>query len=249
MYLNGCGVAQNQALAAQLYRRGCSYGSMLGCEMASRFAGDHEQALALLETPCARGWATACGSIGIALYERGREADVARAGQLLEAACCNTSASYCPYLAELVIQWKLTAKYHDVQEQLERACQAQENDACRLVASAYDQGLLGVTDPERAMAIDQFACHQNGLASCDAVGHRLVLGRGAAKDELAGVRSFYLMCAMFSYGPSCDSLGQAMEQGWGAPADPAQAVQYYQRGCTLGSEHACQRARELGAKK
>jgi TPR repeat protein len=59
---------------------------------------------------------------------------------------------------------------------------------------------------------------------------------------------FYGTCAM-GYGPGCDSMGEAMEKGWGVPADAAKAVPFYKRGCALGSEHACQRARELGSKK
>src|SRR6188768_1195461 len=57
MYWHGCGVATNLTLAAQLYQRGCSFGSMVGCTHAARFSEDYEQALALLELPCARGYA------------------------------------------------------------------------------------------------------------------------------------------------------------------------------------------------
>jgi len=248
MYFNGCGVAQNPTLAEQLYRRACSFGSMLGCEMAARFAKDYGQALALLEAPCARGHTTACGSIGMSLYERGREADVPRATQLLNAACRNDDVAYCSSFAQLVIKWKLAALYRDVQTQLERACQAKDQESCQLLASAYDQGLLGVTDPERATAIYSATCNENHLAACNAMGHMYVLGRGHEKDEQAGMNIFYGLCAM-GYGPACDSMGQAVEKGWGVPADPAKAVPFYERGCAQGCEHACQRARELGAQR
>jgi TPR repeat protein len=80
------------------------------------------------------------------------------------------------------------------------------------------------------------------------MGHMFVLGRGHEKDEQAGMYLFYGACTV-GYGPACESMGQAMEKGWGVPADPAGAVSYYERACTLGCEHACQRARELGAQK
>jgi TPR repeat protein len=248
MYWHGCGVAQNLTLAGQLYLRACSFGSMLGCSMAGHLTSDHERALALLETPCARGYAPACGNIGVFLYLRGGEADVPRATQLLKAACRADDVAYCTSFAQLVIKWKLAALYQDAQTQLERACHAQDQDSCQLLASAYDQGLLGVTDPERAMAIYAISCNQDHLPSCDAMGHLFVLGRGHEKDEQKGLSIFYGTCAL-GYGPACESMGQATENGWGTPADSAKAVPYYVRACTLGCEHACQRAHELGAKK
>jgi TPR repeat protein len=256
MYSLGCGVAQNLALAEQLYRRGCSYGSMLGCAMAARLTEDQDQALALLEAPCVRGYLSACEQIGAALFYRGREADVARAAQSL-AASCNDSPGYCVLFAQLVIKWQLSDKYRDAQTRLERGCQSktetsddeqQRLEACRLLASSLDQGQLGVTDSDRAMAIYTAACAGNNLASCDARGHMLVLGRGHEKDELAGAKVFDAACAM-AYGPACDSMGQAMEYGWGSPADPVKAMQYYALGCQLRSEAACQRARDLEGRK
>lgn len=248
MYWHGCGVAPNEALAEQLFQRACSYGSMLGCALAGRFAKDYEQGVALLEAPCARGYTPACGGIGILLYDRGREADVPRATRLLSAACRNDDVAYCSSLAQLVINRKLTALFGDARTQLERACQAKDQESCRLLASAYDQGLLGVTDPERAVAIYSASCNEGHLPSCDAMGHMFVLGRGHEKDEQAGMYLFYGTCTV-GYGRACESMGQAMEKGWGVPADPAGAVSYYERACTLGCEHACQRARELGAQK
>jgi TPR repeat protein len=248
MYSSGCGVAQDLVLSEQLYRRGCSYGSMLGCTMAARLTEDYDQALALLEAPCARGYEAACAHIGALLFYRRREADAPRAAQLMAGPCEAGNTGYCVLLAQLVIQWKLSTKYRDTQTQLERSCQSQSLEACRLLASAYDQGQLGVSDPDRAFALYTLACDQSDLASCDARGHMLVLGRGHEQDEREAAKIFRGACAM-GYGPACDSMGQASEQGWGAPANPFDAVLYYGIGCTLRSEHACQRGRELEVKE
>jgi uncharacterized protein len=248
MYFDGCGVAQNLTVAQQLYERSCSFGSMLGCTNAARFAKDHRGAVALLEAPCARGYAPACSVMGLSLYQGGNEADVPRATQLLNAACRDDAVRYCSSYARLVIQWKLAAAYKDAQEQLDRACQARDGESCLLLGSAYDQGLLGVTDPERALASYAAGCMPKHLPSCEAMGHLYVLGRGTEKNEGAGMQMFYVICGM-GYGPGCYSMGQATEKGWGVPAEPDKAVSYYERGCRLGSEQACQRASELGAKQ
>ncbi|MEY4544588.1 MAG: hypothetical protein RL685_783 [Pseudomonadota bacterium] len=246
-YLYGCAVAQDHVLAEQLSRRACSFGSMVGCTMEAYFTEDRAQAITLLETPCARGYAPACGNLGCVLQDRDRAEDVPHAAQLLKAAC-DDSSRYCPRWGKLVIKWKLAAQYQDAQAHLERACQAKEQTSCRLLAAAYDEGLLGVTDPERAFALYQASCDESDLPSCDALGYLYVRGRGHEKDETEGVRRFYVACTQ-GYAPGCTSMGRALEKGWAGPADAAQARAYYKRACELGSEIDCHGVRRLGAKK
>lgn len=73
-----------------------------------------------------------------------------------------------------------------------------------------------------------------------------VLGRGRETNALQGARYFYDACNK-GYAPACDSMGEAVEKGWSGPASAAKALPFYDRGCGLGSEHACQHARELRA--
>jgi TPR repeat protein len=253
MYARGCGVAESRAPAAELYRRACSFGSMLGCTMYAWFEQDQGTALTLLEAPCARGHAPACAYLGRLLLERGREAEVPRAARLLKVACHDDDPGYCSEWGKLVMRWKLEPEFQDAQRHLERACRSEQPESCQIVASAYDQGLLGVTDPERALAIYRFSCGHHYLPSCDALGH-LLLERGLEEDqeetaEAEGVDMLYDAC-IAGYGPSCNRLGQAEEEGrWGAPADLAKALQYYEYACALGHPPACQRVSELGAKK
>jgi uncharacterized protein len=247
MYANGCGVAEAPAVAAGLYHRACSFGSMVGCTMDAYHTKDLERRLALLETPCARGYAFACGNLAGALLTRGREVDVPREAALLKTACDQDNV-FCPVLGRLVMEQKLAARYQEAQADLERTCQGKEQESCELLAYAYHEGALGVTDPERALAIYKASCGERHFPSCDALGHLYVLGRDHDKDVSDGVEIFYGLCAE-GYGPGCSSMGQAVEKGWEPAASAAEAVPFYERACELGGEADCQRARELGGKK
>jgi uncharacterized protein len=247
MYAHGCGVAKAPEVAEGLYQRGCSFGSMVGCTMEAYYTKDFEKQLALLEAPCARGYALACGNLAGVLHTRGREADVPRAVTLYRGAC-DDFEGFCIGLGRLVIHWKLADRYQEAQAALERGCQAKWHEACQTLAYAYDQGSLGHTDSARALAIYEASCDEGHQPSCDALGHMYVLGRGQEKDEGKGVNRFYALCAE-GYGPSCHSMGQAMEQGWWYAPNPTEALAYYQLACSMGCDPGCQRAATLGEKK
>jgi TPR repeat protein len=247
MYWRGCGVAQDLARAKTFYGRGCSYGSMMGCAMAGSITDDPDRSLALLEEPCKRGYPEACGNIGVVLLNRGRPADASRASQLLESTC-RQNRQFCSGFGEIVMNCRLTAKYSAARELLEAACKDKDYASCHVLARSYEDGTLSETDYARAMALNESNCEIGYLPGCNALGHMFVNGHGCPKDELRGAGLFYGACGR-DYGPACDSMGEATEKGWGGPADPIKALPFYDRGCELGDEHACNRAKELRAAK
>ena len=248
MYWRGCGVAQDVPQAEALYRRACSFGSMLGCAMVARVGHDDDEGIAFLEEPCRRGYGTACANLGVILFNRGHEQDVPRATQLLEVACREENIGFCAGFSKIVIKWKLASRYHHAEALIDAACKAKDFESCYMLAVAFEDGSLGTTDYTRAAALNSATCGQNYLPSCNAWGYMLVLGHGCEKAPLQGAILFYNACNQ-GYAPACDSMGEATEKGWGGPADQTKALPFYQRGCELGSDHACRRAEELKAVK
>jgi uncharacterized protein len=249
MYLRGCGVAENVVQAEALFQRACGFGSVLGCSMAGVLAKDYTRSIGLLEKPCALGYSAACGNLGLQLFNRGMEADVARATQLLETACHEGRLHYCSVVGDLVIRWKIERRFEGTRALLEHACQAQDLRSCYTLARTLEDGSLGTVDYNRAAALNWHTCYAlDYLPSCDSLGYNLVLGRGYEKDPQKGVMLFYMGCNR-GYGPSCDRLGEATENGWAEAAKPSNALQYYDRGCALGVESACQSAKRLRTTK
>jgi TPR repeat protein len=247
MYLEGCGVAKDPVLAEGLYQRSCGFGSRLGCAMAGALNTDLERSIALLEEPCAQGFLWACGKLGAALFNRGKEADMARAMDLLDKACREDRVSFCGDLGKAVVKLKIEPRFAATLGLLEHACKAKDLDSCYVLAVALEDGSLGTVDYDRAAALNSATCYQlSHLPSCNSLGYMWVLGRGCERNPLQGAWLFYMACNR-GYGPSCDSMGEATEKGWGGPASPSKALPFYDRGCELGDEHACQRAKELRA--
>jgi TPR repeat protein len=185
--------------------------------------------------------------MGLQLFNRGKEADVARATDLLNKACREDDVYFCGFLGQIVIKWKIEPRFAATQTLLEHACKERDLDSCYVLARALEDGSLGTMDYDRAAALNSASCHQlHYLPSCNALGYMLVLGRGCEKNPLQGAMLFYEACNR-GYGPSCDSMGEATEKGWGGPASPAKALPFYDRGCDLGFEDACKRSKELRA--
>jgi TPR repeat protein len=247
MYLQGCGVAQNAVQAEALYQRACGFGSALGCSMAGARTKDFDRGIALLEEPCALGYVQACGWLGVQLYNRGQESDVARTVALLERACRQSEIKFCGALGQAVTHWKIEPQFAATRTLLDHACQEQDLSSCYMLAMALEDGSLGNVDYDRAAALHWALCHQRDhLPSCNALGYMAVLGRGDEKDPRKGSMLFYVACSR-GYGPACDSMGEATEKGWGVPASPQKALPFYDRGCELAVEVACQNARRLRA--
>jgi len=246
MYIGGCGVASDLGQAEALFRRSCDFGSTIGCVMFAVLTKDMVQSVALLEKACTDGWSYACYTLGFRLFHGGKDADVGRAAKLLDGAC-REDRRYCSDFAELVIQRKIEARFADTQAQLARACKERHIEPCHLLATALEQGTLGIVDYNRAAPLNLATCHEHShLPSCHAVAEALVHGRGCELNPELGVKYFREACDR-AYASSCHRMGQATETGWNGPASPANALPFYDRGCELGFDHSCQRAKELRA--
>jgi TPR repeat protein len=144
-----------------------------------------------------------------------------------------------------VIKWKVERRFAATRARLEHACEKQDLESCYVLARALEDGSLGTTDHERAAALNSVTCQgPQYMPSCNALGYMLVRGHGVEKDPLKGARLFYEACTR-DYGPACDSMGEAIEKGWCAPASSEQALPFYDRGCTLGEEVACESAKRF----
>lgn len=246
MYSDGCGVAEDRRQAEALYRRACDFGSVVGCGAAGSAMNDLEQSIALLELACAKSYSFACNSLGIKLFRRDRQADVERAAQLLDKACCEDQR-FCSYLGDIVSKRKLEPRFEATQKLLAQACEKRDVLSCHVLAKTLEDGTLGTFDYERAATVNTNTCHElSYVPSCHSLGHMLMLGRGRQQNQTEGAWYFYESCNR-GYGESCDSMGEAVENGWGGPADPAKALAYYARGCELHLERACQNAKKLRA--
>lgn len=247
MYVRGCGVAQDRAQADALFQRSCGFGSALGCTMAGGHTKDFEQGIGLLEKPCALGYPMACGYLGVQLNNRGKEADAARAAELIDMACREHDLQFCGVLGQVVVHWKLESRFEATRALLERACRYYDKGSCYLLAQTLEDGSLGAVDYERAAAINDSTCYRlDYLPACNQLGYMVVQGRGRDPDPVLGSMLFYEAC-MRGDGDACDSSGEAAEKGWGGSVSPGRALPFYDRGCKLESEHACQRATELRA--
>lgn len=205
-----------------------------------------DQSVALLEEACAGGWSYACQTLGFQLFHGGKDADVGRAAKLLDEAC-REDRKYCSELGELVIQRKIETRFADTRAQLARACKERHIESCYLLATALEQGTLGIADYNRAASLSLATCHEySHLPSCHAVAEALVNGLGCELDPELGVWYFREACDR-AYARSCHRMGQATETGWNGPASPANALSFYDRGCELGFDHSRQRAKELRA--
>jgi TPR repeat protein len=247
MYSEGCGVAQDRLQAEALHQRACDFGSVLGCATAGIITKDLELGMNLLEKPCVQGYVQACGSLGIKLLARGKEADVERATELLDQACRKDTRYYCGVLGEIVSKRKIKPRFKATRALLERACEARDLKACETLAKTLEDGSLGTVDHERAADLNATLCYElDHLPACNSLGLMAVLGRGGDKNALTGTWLFYNACNR-GYGPACDSMGEAMANGWVGRARPGAALAFYDRGCKMGSQGGCQGAEALRA--
>ncbi len=250
MYMNGSGVARDEARAAALFRTACEAKHASGCqalghalEMGTGVAVDATAALVMHERACAGGNAQGCNSAGrlIALV------DPALASERYRQSC---DLGYGVGCSNLALMYELGS---GVPKDLARARELDER-ACKDVAGACGQlagmladGIGGEKDEARAVALYRKACEAGNQQACLGLGVMLQSGRGAPKDAVQAAALFKRACEA-SDADACANLGALHLVGDGVSKDEARAVMLYQRACDGDLVSACRSLAELYAK-
>lgn len=116
-------------------------------------------------------------------------------------------------------------------ELFERACQANNGDACNNVGYYHEKG-RGPKGKDAAQAFRYYekACRLEHQIACANLGYLYEMGLGVKQDLGRAKALFESSCkSRGSYG--CNNLGNRYQNGIGVPQDLERALRYYERAC------------------
>jgi uncharacterized protein len=211
-YAAGQGVQKDDAMAVQLFQKGCNDG------MSGLCGADGVQFL------CDHGILQGCFSLGMR-YLIGHEWDVrkddAKAVQLFQTACDGGEERSCTQLGLMNadgtgVQRDGAKAFHLFQ----KACDGGEPKGCSELGVMYETGRAVRKDRPRAFHLYQQAC-RNGMAIGCKYPNAFQLYQKACRGDME------IGCFYFVYGPE------------GVRIDDAEAVQRFQKACEGGVEKGC----------
>ncbi|MBX2797406.1 MAG: sel1 repeat family protein [Myxococcales bacterium] len=185
---------------------------------------------------CDGGSGEACRLLAEALLAEGASERRARAIDLFGRACEYADAESCLYLAQgyhrgdgLPLDFARSATFHS------KACELGESDACREVADLHTSGSLGSPDPVAAQVWYRLGCDLGDPPSCTAAAMGMERGDSGAVDPQATMSLLTRACEG-GHAEGCVRLAARVRD---VQRDRRAAVQWFHRGCELGSEVAC----------
>jgi uncharacterized protein len=131
----------------------------------------------------------------------------------------------------------------DVQRVDQEGCAAGKGHSCTLIAIGFDNA----KDEAKAAEMYVKACDLGDGSGCWYAGTRHVQGRGVAKDVPRGIELLEKACAKNEKN-GCLDLGSAYARDL-SPPDETKALAAWDKGCGLGYDWCCNRAKDLRAKQ
>lgn len=168
------------AAAVRTYDRGCNLGTAMSCWSLAQiyFKGElvpknAKEGVALLTKACVGGGADECEELG-KLIEKGVgdvPADSAAALRWSRRAC-ELDAGYCSMVADRLLR---VGGAEPTYAALTRGCDANDEDACALLADMVENGAGTKADPVKAAALRQKACKDGdgNEAACKRIGVKM----------------------------------------------------------------------------
>jgi len=168
------------AAAVRTYDRGCNLGTAMSCWSLAQiyFKGElvpknAKEGVALLTKACVGGGADECHELG-KLMEKG-VGDVpadANAALRWSRRACEIDAGYCSMIADRVLRIGGAEPTYAV---LTRGCDANDEDACALLADMVENGAGTAADPVKAAALRKKACKEGdgNEAACKRIGVKM----------------------------------------------------------------------------
>jgi hypothetical protein len=244
--------AENQAKAAQFYRKACDGGSANGCAHLGVPAGRGDiappagrHATPTYPKACDEGDIEACPGDGERYYYGdGVAKDLAKAAQLYNNACDGGHAAGCYWLG-LVHHFGKGVPKDDAKAAplYQKACDGGHVIGCTALGCLYLGGDGVPLDKAKAAQLFEQACTQNEPWGCNNLAWAYERGAGVEKDEAAAVRLYKKACDA-DYAYACDKLGALYAKGAGTTQDINQAMQLYRKACEGGNAQGCY---DLGA--
>jgi TPR repeat protein len=121
-------------------------------------------------------------------------------------------------------------------------CDGGDGHACVLLGIASEVGREVAKDEAQAVKLYEKGCELGNGPGCWYAGSRHLQGRGTPRDVPLAISYLRRACDQ-SEKNGCLDLGDAYQAL--TPPDKASALAAYDRGCALGYDWACNRARDL----
>lgn len=249
-HARGAEVKKDRVRALMSFERGCELGRPLGCVLAASLYEeegawmDERRAADLYGRSCQMGSRYACTRLATFwLVGRGVQPDPVRALHLLNATCedgdgvaCGIVAAEFETGARVPKDVKRSAKFYA------RGCELGSAVACNQLGDMYENGRGVKRDYDRAYELYVKSCEGGAGIGCASIGYLYENGSGVPRDLSRAQEQYRAACKMESP-EGCRLLAKQVEQR-GAGARP-EALQLYEKACTLGSDEACGEVRRL----
>lgn len=247
-YLNGDGVAKDEAAATAMFKRACDLGDAEGCyDLAFSYdkgqgvqQDDHLSASAANRS-CNGGYLPGCDIMGI-VFERGLGGypeDRARASMLYQRACNGGIPEACAHLADLTATLPPTRAPPTtaVTAPLPRASATPPPE---IRISQFDAGLAAHSRKDFAAAAQKFAeaCDLSVALACFRLGEQYSAGLGVNTNKKLAA-SLYAKACDDGVAPACASLGLAYDGGTGVAKNRELAAKLYKKACDGAFTDAC----------
>lgn len=254
-YQQGRGAPKDAHFALEMFRRGCTLGDAIACVyQADAFRnGDGvkrnpSKAIELYTNSCTvEGMGRACRALGeVYILGDGVIRDSGTSMLWYEQGCDGDDAESCVGAALGIERGDLLdADPKKGRAMLVKGCQELKHArACTLLGERYLNGQDGAEkslDLSGTMFV--LGCELGGAAACRHAGAMSARGKGLPKD-LDSARLYLTdACAWDDY-LGCRELSDVLKR----QDEPAKAAKAAERGCTLGDETSCRRARQLNWK-
>lgn len=212
LYINGNGVAKDEARGVALIRKACTAGDNSGCGRLGSVlilgAGgtpvDIKQGRSLLEMSCKNGFGRACFNLGFYHSD----------GKLLK--------------SELPVALKY----------FEQGCAAQLGASCVQAGLILKDGTAGRTDPAQAMKLFEKGCVRFSGGACFHAGLGYALGDIAIRNYPRAI-DFYKLACHYGEGSGCYNLALLYNGTEGITPDAALARQYFDEACSKRAVDGC----------
>ncbi len=221
-----------------LYEKACKRGDLDACATFAAIltdtAGDDPavpaRAAAIIARACEAGGAEACVAFANTLFEGGRQEDIDRAYDLLDAACRKSSVDACVQLARTYAE-EPDADLRLANDYLDLACTRGGESECQQIGENAFRGIGMAPDRDRAQTYFDKACAINHHTCKTAATMRAIPGLRAA-------------CAAGD-GAACAALGRELAEPT-PETDRAQSRRLLEAGCDAGFGDACADLVEIG---
>ena len=257
MYQYGNGRDKSIQYAAKYLKSACDKGISKSCTQYGKLLSEEmppemkPAALKAFKKACDGEDYNGCTEYGKAvLVDKFAPKKNRRAAAAFKKGCVYGSGEACFYVGKMMLLGNGTIKSARLaHKKITHACELGFADACEYLGDKYkNKGSINT-----AMWYYKKGCKLGSARACYALAYEKLMSpspdpKKAQKEAANGAEIMKALCDSGRYRDACGGYAYAAAKGVVQAASMKTAIEYYKKGCKLGSKYACRMLKSLGVK-